>query len=236
MVLMATLRTTVRTTLRAALVVAIVATIAGCRDEEPRQPSPEAGSRPHAGAAPLDSQTVRLSTAEPVTKYGVRSGIIEYDNVRLGRAQTYYFDDYGAQEAVYLARNGKDSVGVPFDISIYTGTYRFDVNTTERTGIVKVQPNATGPVLGLVPDLGAVRSTPIASRTIAGRRAEGLEFTSGGGTVRVWQWKGIPLRVERPLRAGADTLVLEAVRFEPDAKVDPSRFVVPKGIALTRLR
>ena len=217
-----------------ALAISLALLAAACADEKPQElPRTERVDSP---AVPRpDSQTVTLKTEAATLKYDMRSGVVEFVNERLGRRQTYYFDNYGAQEAVYITGGGGDSVGIPFDVSIYTGSWRFDYSTRDREGIAKNQANHPGPVLGLVPDLRGASLTPLGERTIAGQRATGVAFVTNG-TGRAWMWRGVPLRVERPLRGGADTLVLEAVAIRPDEKVAPERFIVPDDVAIKRLK
>jgi hypothetical protein len=231
---------------RVIVMVAMILGVAACGDESAeRNPDESAagsnsataarGTRPDSlrAAVPGDSEKVTLEVGAPLRKYGVASAIVEYRNERLGRRQTLYFDHGGAEEAVYL-ESGDDSVGVPFDVSIYTGTWRFDYNRSERKGIAKQQPNERGPVLGLIPDPRTVSLTPLEPRTIAGRRASGIAF--GAPQTRAWLWKGIPLRIERPIRGGADTLVLEAASIRVDEKIPPERFQVPEDVDISRLK
>lgn len=219
--------------------------IVGCGDQAAEQSRTTAGSADAradtgTGTGPLarpggsaDTQSVTLQMAEPIRKYGTRSGVVEYVNARLGRKQTLYFDKGGADEAVYL-ESGNDSVGVPFDVSIYTGVWRFDYNRDARTGIAKMQPNAPGAMLGILPDLRNVSITPLEPRTIAGQRTSGISF--GRPPTRAWMWKGIPLRIELPLRGGADTLVLEAISVNVAGKIPAERFQVPDEIVMSRLK
>lgn len=222
------------------LFVALGALMAGgCGDPAGKEPSSGRDSVERrdttagTGARLIDSQRTTLTVAEPIRKYGVRSGVVEYVNRKLGGQQTFYFDDFGASEAIYLER-GTDSTDIPFDVSIYAGTWRIDFNRSDRSGIAKQQPNAPGPALGLLPDLRTVSMTPLEPRTIAGYRATGITF--GSPPTNAWMHKGIPLRVERPIRNGADTLILEAVSVRIDEKVPAARFTVPKEIDISRVR
>jgi hypothetical protein len=220
------------------LVLSVYAMATGCA-ENARDVAQDTTAAAAGSSAPArvpnapDTQTVTLQMGNPIRKYGVRSGVVEYVNARLGRRQTLYFDNGGADEAVYLAA-GDDSVDVPFDVSIYTGTWRFDYNSRTRTGIAKQQPNAPGAMLGLLPDLREVPITPIESRTIAGQRASGISY--GEPPARAWMYKGIPLRIERPVRGGADTLVIEAVSITLDEKIPAGRFQVPDEVKIARLK
>jgi hypothetical protein len=220
-------------TVRSLILLTALIVLAGCADEK----APEQAPAPKGDTTSVprpDSQSVTLETHPAVMKYDVRSGVVEYFNARLGRRQTYYFDNYGAQEALYITSGTEDSVGVPFDVTIYTGAWRFDYNTRERTGIAKNQPNEPGPVLGLLPNLRTVDISSIASRVVAGKQTTGISYPSNG-IVRVWMWRGLPLRVERPLRGG-DTLILEATSVTVDEKIPPERFMVPEDVGISRLR
>lgn len=230
------------TTLAPTTILLALASLAACTETPREAPRGEPG----AGAARVDtawdsiastapdSQSVSLETRPPVRKYGIGAGVVTYRNSVLGREQTLYFDEFGGREAVYLGGGDADSAA-PFDVSIHDGTWRIDYSRRERTGIAKGQGMPLGPMLGLVPDLGLVRTTPLEGRTIAGRKAEGFGYAVRIGDARVWLWQGIPLRLEQPL-SGGGTLVLEATSVSTETTIPPERFTVPEGIAISRLR
>src|SRR5688500_17194567 len=76
----------------------------GCGDEIPKTsdvtpPSGTAGTSTSQGDGaqrlrPMDSHMAVLSPAEPVRKYNVASGRIEYRNDMLGQTQNYVFQEY----------------------------------------------------------------------------------------------------------------------------------------------
>jgi hypothetical protein len=182
-------------------------------------------------AAP-EQQTTQLATrSRALTKYGTSSGIIEYQNHWLGRKQTFYFDRYGAREAMYTHAGARD---VPFDVGIYTGGAKVNYNRKEKEGILAYRPNLSGPLLGSIPDLRTVESSPLESDTIAGKVAAGVRFLNGSET-RVWMWKGLPLRLME-IRPNGDTVLLEALSVSEGVAIPESRFRVPKDVRLSRDR
>lgn len=212
--------------------VAVALASSGCGEERDAADAPD--STVANRIVPTDSQAVVLSTTEPIRKYNVRSGVVQYSNSRLGAMQTYFFDDYGAREAVYIDSGTTDSLRAPFDVSIYADGWRYDYNTRDSAGIAKFQPNARGPLLGAVVDLRTVQLSPLGRRAVAGLSATGVRY-SARGDVSIWMWKGLPLRIEQRLSSG-DTIVIEAQSVEVDDTVGIAPFVIPKQIAITRLK
>jgi hypothetical protein len=211
----------------AAILAALVAIATGCRDGDPnRTPDTARTATPQ-----LDSQRSVLTPDNPEPKYTVHHGAIVYSNSRLGRMQTYYFDEYGAREALYLEG---DPVDVPFDVSVYISGWRYDYNSRDRNGIAKQQAREPGPLLGIMPDVRSLTGTRLEPRTIAGRNAIGFAFNHSG-TVRAWLWGGIPLRVERTMRDGA-TVVIEATNVDVKSDVPVDRFAIPKDVTVSRAR
>jgi len=198
---------------------------AGCADKS------NPPTRPH----PESAQTSVINTGP----YGYESGILEF-RVRRPHHQadeSVYFRDWGRQEARYetvsaIAGEGEAAARHQITIINAKGVFTWQVENQigSRSPLPPPQPFQDYEKLKaqLGPEGAAKRLRNL--DVILGKPEMVLGFTCHvfhlkGGTF--WIHRGLVLRSR--IKLGDFSTSREAVRFVPDATVDPSRFRFPQG-------
>lgn len=220
--------------------------LASCADTEQigkGQDATEATKRGDS-ATPLAASTMSSTdTAEGAQgegrRYAIRSAeIVMTSRTQVGEAMTVttVFDRYGA-----LERTQQNIVaevqGKRLEISNVTVIRDgWAVLYDPRKKIGTRSPATTG-FLSNLPDFASLDSSArmgmqyrqLDTRLITGRKCVGHAFVRDGLTIRVWLWKGVPLRSEVDLQPG-NSIVSEATSIKTDLDLPDSMFVVPSDI------
>lgn len=205
--------------------------LAACAEREPQPPQRTAGDTAAVG---------RGDTARPVANarvYDIKSGTLVMTNsLQPGIEQTLRFDDYGGRVA--LEARQEDTVVVQISANGRDVMY----NTLDRKGVSR-------PILGrsyflknFLPDLRSLDSAGLARlegstllpRTIAGEECRGRRFRYNGRAISVWDWRGVPMRVEIEERAERPPLVIEVKTIEEE-EIPERYFTVPPEIEVVSI-
>jgi hypothetical protein len=170
-------------------------------------------------------------------KYGVKSGIVRYTSSFMHGTSTYYFDDYGAKEAMYSEADSADTL--PSFVSIIVDTTGWIYDSRADTGLQqKVHHTGRLFIGSIVPvwhEPERMWSTfevqRLEPKQILGKEAQGYSFNYEGPQ-KVWVWNDIPLYME-DLRAKPPAVV-EAKSLELDVPIPPEKFEVPATVKLRK--
>ena len=174
-------------------------------------------------------------------KYGVESGVVEYDNSDGNVRQTLYFDRYGAREALYTTLGpSSDSSAWPFRVIVQDGEWRYAFNPDSESGRKSGTMSGHGALMGALPHAwgdpvrfaGAGAVTSLAGKEVVGKMAAGYRYSMHGERYEVWAWERIPLDVT--LRWSSDPretpTILRAVQVTVGVEIPPERFRIPKNV------
>ncbi len=176
-------------------------------------------------------------------RYGVKSGIIEYDlsGVQEG-TKTLYFDDWGMKQAEYsrsVISVGGFTKAVNL-VNIIDGEYQYTINLDQKTGTKTRNPlikemealknekgfNGFGEQLLL--KMGAEK---IGTDNFLGKDCDVYEIKKSNTKLWVWQW--ITLKSEVKSRAFDISTV--AKKIETDIPIPSAKFAVPEKIILNEV-
>ncbi len=176
-------------------------------------------------------------------RYGVKSGIIEYDlsGVQEG-TKTLYFDDWGMRQAEYT-RSVISVSGYTKAVNLVTiidGEYQYTINLDQKTGTKTRNPiikemetlkyekgfNEFGEQMIL--KMGAEK---VGSENFLGKNCDVYEIKKSNTKLWVWNW--ITLKSEVKSRAFDISTV--ATKIETDIPIPSSKFAVPEKIVLNEV-
>lgn len=176
-------------------------------------------------------------------RYGVKSGIIEYDlsGVQEG-TKTLYFDDWGMRQAEYT-RSVISVSGYTKAVNLVTiidGEYQYTINLDQKTGTKTRNPiikemetlkyekgfNEFGEQMIL--KMGAEK---VGSENFLGKNCDVYEIKKSNTKLWVWNW--IILKSEVKSRAFDISTV--ATKIETDVPIPSSKFAVPEKIVLNEV-
>ncbi|HMN49026.1 MAG TPA: hypothetical protein PKD67_07830 [Ignavibacteriaceae bacterium] len=176
-------------------------------------------------------------------RYGVKSGIIEYDlsGVQEG-TKTLYFDDWGMRQAEYT-RSVISVSGYTKAVNLVTiidGEYQYTINLDQKTGTKTRNPiikemetlkyekgfNEFGEQMIL--KMGAEK---VGSENFLGKNCDVYEIKKSNTKLWVWNW--ITLKSEVKSRAFDISTV--ATKIETDVPIPSSKFAVPEKIVLNEV-
>jgi hypothetical protein len=116
--------------------------------------------------------------------------------------------------------------------SLGDGTYLYSYQLTMGKQVLRLKPRrgpgAAGPA-GTTPFLAGAGKV-VGKATFLGKPCEIRVIGAGnpGGGMKMWVWKGLPLRTEVTVRQGGK-LTTEATQIETAPKLSPALFRVPAG-------
>lgn len=210
--------------------------LTGCGQKE----KPDSDRSDRSNDVKLDDVTNARDTTR---KYGVRSGIVLYkalsSDSTINETDTFYFDDYGAKEAMYAPDfRGHDGKSINL-VTMYADGWMRQYDALAKKGEQFKRPMHSGPLNGSIPDhwneprkhwkMWEVEE--LEPRRILGKETKGYSFKDPGLT-KVWLWEGIPLYMEGTDVVGITTRG-EVVSLQTDIAVPAERFTVPEGIEMT---
>jgi len=211
-------------------------TLVSCVEQKP-QTSTEPKKSADSSAQPVPPPVAQ--PAEPVHKYGVRSGIVVYDNSLTNGQEKLYFDDYGAHEAYYSAP-AKSGASARI-VTLYFDGWRYQYDVDNKIGEKRQMSMPTGPIVGAIPDVwnkpkeawSAFNVHELEPRTFLGHEAKGYSFDYNGSN-KVWLWEGIPMFLQMKTEGGSgDVPTLKAASVRTDVELPYYAFVIPNDVRLT---
>lgn len=182
-------------------------------------------------SAELNNETPEASGPH---KYGVKSGIVTYENTGYGLTtkSILYFDDWGAREA----EEKYDTDGVITETSICDGknlyllihknksaykrgectrgvAYKFDWNEVSRSQDYK--------------------PTKLENIDVAGKDCESFSLEISGSKTIYAGWNNVSFMIETP--AGNSSVLNRAISFEENASIPEEMFAVPPDYNQTEM-
>lgn len=174
-------------------------------------------------------QAKKISDNTELTKYGIKSGIIEFvtDIAGTKGSKMLYFDDYGKleREVFYDGDTPKEAY-VTAEGSLYKIIYRqkmaYRLGPAKRGSAYKFDWNA-------VPesekkDGHAIKTENI---NIAGKTCESFKIDNSGVITEFAGWQGICLYAKQQSRVGI--AVSRAIKIQENVPVPDIMFEIPKG-------
>ncbi len=175
-------------------------------------------------------------TTAPARKYDVQSGSYEMKSTALGGiTQHYYFDDYGAREAVFTTAKGAKPPREMVDVTVNGEKISYDLMT--KFGNRMTAPNGNqvggGRLLRASEFTDSMKSAfkfnRLPPRTVLEKEATGYEFEFQGVKIKAWTWNQIPMYVETDMGTGRP-IVMEATKVDLESPVPAGKFTVPSDI------
>ncbi len=176
-------------------------------------------------------------------RYGVKSGIIEYDlsGIQEG-TKTLYFDDWGMRQAEYtrsvISVNGyTKAINL---VNIIDGEYQYTINLDQKTGTKTRNPiikemeelkyekgfNEFGEQMIL--KMGAEK---IGSDNFLGKDCGVYEIKKSDTKLWVWDW--IILKSE--IKSGRIDISTTATKIQTDVQVPSAKFALPEKVVLNEV-
>lgn len=176
-------------------------------------------------------------------RYGVKSGIIEYDlsGVQEG-TKTLYFDDWGMRQAEYT-RSVISVSGYTKAVNLVTiidGEYQYTINLDQKTGTKTRNPiikemeslkyekgfNEFGEQMIL--KMGAEK---IGSDSFLGKDCDVYEIKNSN--TKLWVWKWIILKSE--IKSGRIDIGTTATKIQTDVQIPSAKFALPEKVVLNEV-
>jgi len=199
--------------------------VASCVERAPQvgTPAKDTSASPRDSAVPVANERV----------YDIKAGTLTLKNsIQPDIEQTLRFDDYGGRVALE-ATQGDTTV-----VQISANGRDIMYNTIDRQGASRPIHGRSHFLKNFIPDLRSLDSAALARlegitllpRTIAGEECRGYRLRYNGRTVSVWEWKGVPMRVEVEQTPGKRPLVIEVVNVEEEEGIPDRYFTVPSEV------
>lgn len=186
---------------------------------------------------PIEPPPPILYVSPKENKFKPKTGVMEMsctmvDSMKL----TWWWQNNGAREAMLLETPKSKNMFIIDSL----GTTSYDMETLEG-----IRQEAKGGAFGYLSTLSGVISAceteagknplvkKIEMRKILGKDCQGyfVNGASGLKEVKAWLYEGIPLMIEVNM---GSKVTFEAKRLELDTKIDDSKFLVPKGVKLSK--
>lgn len=170
-------------------------------------------------------------------KYAMKSGIVEYNSTTMGTnvAQTLYFDDYGAKEAI---ETSMEIAGIKSNtVNITKDGFMYTLNTIEKTATktkIPTQANIDFNNLSdqIMKDMNLKKE---GSEEFAGKKCDKYSIDNTNmkmkGTFLVW--KGIALKSDLDFSSMKTQMLAKSVK--EDASVPAEKFDIPADYKITEL-
>ncbi len=200
--------------------------------------------RTHAPALALAAALAATGAAAAEPPFGVKSGLLRLSSESPRPTTTVlYFDDYGLKQAAYTTA----SVATPNGTvqkrraTIYANGQLTKIDLDAGVGTTEASDVPATPV----PDaeLLDAQLTPAQRRElrferlpdldVAGHTCRGFQFLQDGSLIRVYAWRGIPLRFE--VREGDRwNVAVNVVEVAVDLALPPQKFAIPKDVEIRK--
>lgn len=116
--------------------------------------------------------------------------------------------------------------------------WSYIINLATKTGVkMKSDENEDDPMENIKPDddetfremIEKEGGKIIGNENFLGKNCIVVEMTSEGKTMKMWYYKGIPLKMT------SKTYTMEATKFEEAVSIPNSKFEIPKGITISEI-
>lgn len=176
-------------------------------------------------------------------RYGVKSGIIEYDlsGIQEGK-KTLYFDDWGMRQAEYtrsvISVNGyTKAINL---VNIIDGEYQYTINLDQKTGTKTRNPiikemeelkyekgfNEFGEQMIL--KMGAEK---VGSDNFLGKDCDVYEIKKSNTKLWVWEW----IVLKSQIKSGRIDIGTTATKIQTDVQVPSAKFALPEKVVLNEV-
>lgn len=167
-------------------------------------------------------------------RYGMKSGIIEFETSTMGFSQTVilYFDDYGKTSASEMTGSAMGQNIHNINIMKDGFIYNVDIiNKTAYRSKLNEQTNETINFMNMDESMKKkFNIKEVGTETIAGKPCKVFEFEvkDAGMTSKTWVWNGIGLKSESTVMGM--TVTMEVKSIKENVSIPASKFEVPAGI------
>jgi len=181
-------------------------------------------------------------TAEKGT-YGVKSGIVTFENVIMdGMNQTFYFDDYGKKEARYTIMD-MEMMGKKIksgSVEINADGYMINYDIEKKEGTKTKSYGSIGGTKDMPADLANLSKElldkyhmkDLGTKEFLGKTCKGYEITAMGIKSEVWVWNNIMLYSKVYMSEGSKPIEMKASKIETDIPIPADKFQVPADVKI----
>jgi hypothetical protein len=164
-------------------------------------------------------------------KYGVKSGIVEYETSAMGvtMKMIFYFDDFGAKECTEDFFDGKLA-----EIKFTDGKDQYTCRANDKDKVVW-NIGASRGVMAKVVTEGMDRQrgvTILPNRSVCGKDCVAYTVESGKSTVTMVGFQGVLMHMES---TGKMAVSQKAVKAEFDVPVPAEKFAPPAGYTVKKM-
>jgi hypothetical protein len=176
-------------------------------------------------------------------RYGVKSGIIEYElSGSQEGTKTLYFDDWGMRQAEYTRSVlTVNKFSKPLNIiNIIDGEYQYMINADQNSGT-----KTRNPIIKAIQDLkdqkgfnefGEQMLLKMGAEKVGNENFLGKDcdiYAIGNTGTKLWVWQWITLKSET--KSGGLDISLTAKKIDVDASVPSSKFNLPEKVILNEV-
>jgi hypothetical protein len=193
------------------------------------------------------SQQTNSATAKPTDAvYGVKSGIVTFENVIMeGMNQTFYFDDYGRKEARYTLME-MEMMGQKIrsgNVEINADGYMINYDVEKKEGTKTKSYGSIGGTKDLPKDLTNLskeimdkyQMKDLGTKEYLGKECRGYEVNAMGIKSEVWIWNNIMLYSKVYMGEGSKPVELKASKIETDVAIPAEKFQVPADVKIKEI-
>jgi outer membrane lipoprotein-sorting protein len=153
---------------------------------------------------------------------------------------TQYIDMKNDKSAIETETSG-EMMGVKTDeksLTIIDENWTYVINLKDKTGMKMKNDEVEDDPMEMIKSDDDVTFRQmiekdggkiVGNETFLGKKCIVVELSQEGQTMKMWYYKGIPLKMENQLYK------MEATKFEENVSIPASKFVVPDGIKLSEM-
>ncbi len=153
---------------------------------------------------------------------------------------TQYIDMKNDKSAIETETSG-EMMGVKTDeksLTIIDENWTYIINLKDKTGMKMKNDEVEDDPMEMIKSDDDVTFRQmiekdggkiVGNETFLGKKCIVVELSQEGQTMKMWYYKGIPLKMENQLYK------MEATKFEENVSIPASKFVVPDGIKLSEM-
>jgi hypothetical protein len=193
---------------------------------------------------PADAANTTNNTAAATGgSYGVKSGIVTFENVVMeGMNQTFYFDDYGKKEARYtvMEMNVMGQKIKSGSVEINADGFAINYNLQKKEGTKTKSYGSIGGTKDLPKDFANISKTmldqyhmkDLGTKEFLGKECKGFEITAMGMKSEIWVWNNIMLYSKVYMGENSKPMELKASKIETDVPIPADKFQVPADVKI----
>lgn len=168
--------------------------------------------------------------------YQVEEGTVDMALEIMGMtaAVKVYFDQFGSRSATFTSI---EMMGQQMEqASVIAGGFTTTWDMTQKEGVrTPVGAGSGGPldmIAGLTQERRAgLNYKEIEGKEVLGRPTSGFSIDSGGMSMSVYQWKGIPMEIL--MSAQGMTFTMRATALDTTTPVAEERFLIPQDVRIS---